>query len=114
MEFNLKQALEEYRPNDKLEKIGLEKTKEFLLENNNCFDRSNLEGHIVAGAMIIDKEGNVLRNHHKFLNKWLHFGGHSDGEEDSLSVAKREVEEEAGMTLPSNFAVEIEMIFSLE
>ena len=28
---------------------------------------------------------------------WFQFGGHSDGESDSLSVAKREVMEEAGI-----------------
>ena len=45
--------------------------------------------------MVIDHDCNVLLNHHKILDKWLHFGGHSDGESNSLNVAKREVMEEA-------------------
>ena len=40
--------------------------------------------------MIIDKNCNVLLNHHKTLDKWIHFGGHSDGDSNSLNVAKRE------------------------
>lgn len=28
---------------------------------------------------------------------WFQFGGHSDGESNSLNVAKREIEEEAGL-----------------
>ena len=70
----------------------------FLKTDNNCFSRTNLKGHITAGALVIDKKGNVLLNHHKILDMWLLFGGHSDGEANSLNVAKREVMEESGIT----------------
>lgn len=53
---------------------------------------------MTAGALIMDEDGNVLLNHHKLLDKWLLFGGHSDGESNSLNVAKREVMEESGIT----------------
>ena len=66
--------------------------------NTNCFSRSNLKGHITASALIMDGNGNILLNHHKILDMWLLFGGHSDGEVNSLNVAKREVMEESGIT----------------
>lgn len=68
-----------------------------MKNNKNCFSRENLQGHITGSALVIDKEGNVLLNHHKLLDKWLTFGGHSDGDKNSLNVAKREVMEEAGI-----------------
>ena len=97
MEFNLKQALKEYKPTDAKEKEDLIKIIEFLDNNSNCFERKNLEGHITAGALVIDNTGNVLLNHHKVLDIWLHFGGHSDGDNNSLNVARREVMEESGI-----------------
>ena len=98
MKFDLYRAIENYNPKDEKEKECVEKTKEFLKTNDNCFSRTNLKGHVTAGALVMDKDGNVLLNHHKALDKWLLFGGHSDGESNSLNVAKREVMEESGIT----------------
>ena len=98
MEFDLYEVIKKYNPRDEKEKEIVEKTKEFLRINNNCFSRTNLKGHITAGALVMDEDGNVLLNHHKTLDKWLLFGGHSDGDTNSLNVAKREVMEESGIT----------------
>ena len=98
MKFDLYEAIENYNPKDEKEKECVEKTKEFLRTNDNCFSRTNLKGHITAGALVMDENGNVLLNHHRVLDKWLLFGGHSDGESNSLNVAKREVMEESGIT----------------
>ena len=84
MEFILIDALKKYNQRDEIEKNNVNKTFEFLRTSNNCFSRNNQKGHITAGALIMDNKGNVLLNHHKILNKWLLFGGHSDGEENSL------------------------------
>ena len=97
MKFNLIEELENYHPGNEKEKEYVERTLRFLKTNSNCFSRENLNGHITAGALVIDENGNVLLNHHKILNKWVHFGGHSDGEGNSLNVAKREVMEESGI-----------------
>lgn len=98
MGFDLKKALKNFKPEDEREKVSLKKIQE-LLESDyeNCFSRTRLAGHIVAGALVVDRNGNVLMNHHMILDKWLHFGGHSDGEANSLNVAKREVMEESGI-----------------
>ena len=107
MEFNLNIALDNYNPIDEKEKESLKKIKEFLKNSENCFSRTNLKGHITAGALVIDEDGNVLLNHHKVLEKWLCFGGHSDGEENSLNVAKREVMEESGIVDVDDFGGKI-------
>lgn len=95
--FKLLDELKNYKPYDNKEQEDVIKITSFLKNNTNCYDRSNLEGHITAGAFICDKQGNILLNHHKKSGMWFQFGGHSDGEEDSLNVAKREIMEEAGI-----------------
>lgn len=42
-----------------------DKKLKFLENNLNCYDRSNLDGHITVGALVCDKHGNILLNHHK-------------------------------------------------
>ena len=70
----------------------------FISDNVDCFDRSNLEGHITGSAWLVSPDGRqVLLTHHKKLGRWLQLGGHSDGEPDTLLVSQREVEEESGL-----------------
>ena len=95
--FNLVDELNNYQTFDKTEQNDKTAILEFLKNNNNCFDRSNKMGHITAGALVCDELGFVLLNHHKATNRWIHFGGHSDGCEDCFKVAKREVFEETGI-----------------
>lgn len=97
MSFNLLEELNTYIPFDNVESQNVEKVVEFLGNNSNCFDRSNLAGHITAGGLVVDMQGNVLLNHHKKTGMWFQFGGHSDGESNSLNVALREIKEEAGL-----------------
>ncbi len=94
--FNLNEELKQYVPFDNDEKQSKELMLKFLSNGDNNFDRSNLYGHVTAGALVVNKSGKILLNHHKFLNLWLSFGGHCDGENDCLNVARREVEEESG------------------
>lgn len=64
-----------------------------------CFYRNHFEpGHMTGSGLLISADGNrVLMNHHKFLNIWICFGGHADGERNILNVALREVIEESGI-----------------
>ena len=117
--FDLLKELENFSPFDEQEMDNVSKVREFLLKNKNCFDRNNLAGHVTAGAFVCDKKGNILLNHHKKSNRWFQFGGHSDGDTDSLNVAKREVMEECGIEefeLASNliFDVDVQVIYANE
>lgn len=109
--FNLIEQLKSYKPFDKLEKENVKKVLNFLQTNTNCYNRSNLKGHITAGGFVCDKNSNILLNHHKITNMWFQFGGHSDGNENSLEVAKREVFEECGI---SNLELGSNLIFDVD
>lgn len=70
-----------------------------IKEKEDCYWRSCFEpGHITASAVLTSHDGKrVLMNHHKFLNLWLCFGGHADGDTDTQRVAIRETIEESGI-----------------
>jgi len=72
---------------------------EFLRSQNNCYERSNLFGHITGSAMVVNKDfSKVVLTLHKKLGKWLQLGGHSDGNPLTWQVALAEVEEESGLS----------------
>ena len=70
-----------------------------LLDNTpDCFQRTSFPGHFTASALVVNADGSrVLLHHHRKLDCWLQFGGHCDGDEDILSVARREALEESGI-----------------
>ncbi len=64
-----------------------------------CFLRTCFPGHFTGSALVVSADGSrALLHHHKFLDRWLQFGGHCDGDEEVLRVALREAEEESGIT----------------
>lgn len=70
----------------------------FVEQFEDCFERTQLSGHITASALIVNKQRtHTLLTHHHKLEKWLQLGGHSDGDPDPLNVAMREAEEESGL-----------------
>ena len=86
-----------------------------LLRHPRAYYRDHLPGHITASALIIDTNGeNILLLHHKKLDRWLQPGGHADGEENVLNVAKKEVLEETGLhtlqSYPGVFDIDIHVI----
>ena len=96
--MSLKEMIENYVPCDERE----EKDKEQMLMFINSFDdvltRDNLIGHFSASAFVVNKERTKMLSVYHIINDgWTYPGGHADGEEDLLSVALREVEEETGL-----------------
>ena len=61
--------------------------------------------------MVNKDRSKVLMVYHNIYNSWSWLGGHADGETDLLSVAIREVKEEAGI---AHVRPVSENIFSLE
>lgn len=103
--------LEAYNPADEEEQLFKGQFRE-LLNHADAFQRNHLPGHLTASSWIIDLSREfVLLTHHAKLNKWLQPGGHADGNENLLSVALREAEEETGL---KNFHLVHPEIFDID
>jgi 8-oxo-dGTP pyrophosphatase MutT (NUDIX family) len=72
---------------------------EFIRNNQNFYQRSNLAGHLTGSAWVLSPDRkSALLIHHKKLNKWLQPGGHADETDENLSeTALRETKEECGI-----------------
>ncbi len=91
--------LNAHSPFDETEAAMLKRLRDFVLQNENCFERTLLSGHITGSAWVSNKTGTqVLLLHHAKLHRWLQPGGHCDGDSDVLRVALREAQEESGLT----------------
>lgn len=64
-----------------------------------CFERTCRPGHLTGSAWVVSADGerHLLMLHRK-LGKWLQPGGHADGQANMEGVARREAEEETGLT----------------
>ena len=76
------------------------------------FTRENRTAHFTASSWLLNKKHDkVLLIYHNIYRSWAWTGGHADGEEDLLSVAKREAMEETGVQSIREIS---EGIYSLE
>ncbi len=94
-------SLHQYGENGIPEKKLSEKFIE-LLQNHahDAFKNQNWWGHITGSFLIINPEKTkVLLMFHKKFQKWLQFGGHSDGNCDTRATAIREFHEESGIEM---------------
>ncbi len=90
--------LQRYSGNDPHEESMRLRIIRFVEQFEDCFERTQVSGHITASALIVNKQRtHTLLTHHHKLEKWLQLGGHSDGDPDPLNVAMREAEEESGL-----------------
>ena len=109
---NLIRQIENYHPFNEQEEMDKDLILEWIRNNENAFSRENTVAHITASAWVVNRDrSKVLMAYHNIYNSWSWLGGHADGETDLLSVAIREVKEEAGI---SNVRPVAEEIFSLE
>lgn len=80
------------------ESFVVERFKEFVDTHQDCFERTQLNGHVTGSAWLTNNSGtHVLLTHHRKLNRWLQLGGHADGNGNLLEVAIREAREESGI-----------------
>lgn len=104
--------IEKYKPYNEQEEKDKILILDWIRNNDNAFSRENAVAHMTASAWVVNRERTkVLMVYHNIYNSWSWLGGHADGETDLLSVAVREVKEEAGI---SNVHPVSEEIFSLE
>lgn len=97
---NLINKLHVYSPESEEEKGFRASFLAFIKSNNDCFERTLVEGHITGSAWIVNKSrSKALLTHHRKLNRWLQPGGHADGDPDIIQVATNEAIEESGLTM---------------
>lgn len=95
--MNLKEEIKNYLPINEQEKNDKEYFLEFINNFEDTLTRNNKFGHFSASAFVLNKEKTkMLVVYHNIFDGWIYPGGHADGDENLLSVALREVEEETG------------------
>lgn len=95
---DLIRALEAHPAHDKTEAGHIVATIRLIENVPDCFHRHEMRGHVTGSGLLLSRDGTkILMNYHGTLKKWLHFGGHADGDENIARVAAREVLEESGI-----------------
>ena len=91
------ESLKEYVPYNEQERVDIEFFKE-CEEREQILTRENKRCHLCSSAFIINKDRNkVLCIYHNIYNSWTWVGGHADGDDDMVYVAKKETEEETSL-----------------
>ena len=105
--MTLKEQIENYNPYDEQEERDKEQMLKFINSFDDVLTRNNLLGHFSSSAFVVNSDRTkMVVVYHNIYDGWIYPGGHADGEEDLLSVAIREVEEETGLqvkVLDENF-----------
>ena len=84
---------------------------QYAQQFDNLFTRENELAHLTASCWIVNPgRTRVLMAYHNIYDSWAWLGGHADGMEDLLAVARKEAGEESGV----NAVPVSEDIFSVE
>ena len=96
--MNFYSLLSEYNPHNPQEEQDRSEILRRLEQGEQLFTRDNLSAHLtVSGWVVSPDRTQVLMAYHNLYDSWAWLGGHADGEQDLLSVALREVQEESGL-----------------
>lgn len=96
--MTLREQIESYIPYNEQEERDKEQFLRFIDENEDVLTRENIIGHFSSSAFVVNKNRDkMLVVYHLINDGWIAPGGHADGEDDLLSVAHREVQEETGL-----------------
>ncbi len=100
-----------YKPYNEQE----EKDKKFFIdceESGQILTRENEKCHLTSSYFVLDKtHKKVLCTFHNIFKSWSNGGGHADGDDDMLYVAKKELNEETSL---QNFKVLINQPISID
>lgn len=99
MTESLLENLKSYKPFDEVEAADVSSFIQFLeLFKEKAFLRENPVGHVCPTVFVVNKERTkTLMAYHLTYDVFAWLGGHADGNQDSLFVAKKELEEETGL-----------------
>lgn len=92
--------LSRYMPEDEREKAEKEMILSYVRQHpDTVLLREDLAAHFTSSAFIVNAAADkMLMVHHTLRGVWAWPGGHADGECDLALVARREAEEETGIT----------------
>lgn len=97
--MKLKDDLIKYNPCNEQEERDKAVMLRLLETEPDIFLRENLVAHFTASSWLVNKSRDkVLMIYHNLYHSWAWTGGHADGETDLLAVARREAQEETGVT----------------
>ena len=90
-------SLKNYIPYNEQERVDIEFFKE-CEDIEQILRRDNKRCHLCSSAFIINKDRNkVLCIYHNIYDSWTWVGGHADGDDDMVYVAKKETAEETSL-----------------
>ena len=110
--MTLREIIESYAPCCEQEREDRRMMLKYLDEFPDVLTRANETAHFTASGWVVSPDHTrVLMLYHNIYNSWSWPGGHADGEEDLLSVALREVQEETDI---NQVRPAIDSLYSLE
>ena len=93
------ERIERFQPYNRQEEIDKKRIINFILKNENCLDRTNLDGHLTVSVWVTNPtQTKTLMIYHKIYDSWAWMGGHCDGNSNFKEVALKELYEETGVT----------------
>ncbi|MGK0137681.1 MAG: 8-oxo-dGTP pyrophosphatase MutT (NUDIX family) [Algoriphagus sp.] len=103
----LTEQLSQYKAFNDIEEGMRIRMLAFVEKHEDCFERSLLIGHVTASCWVVNaSRDKVLLIDHVKLKKWLQPGGHCDGDQNTLRVALKELQEETGI-VPTDVSLDI-------
>ncbi|RZI49106.1 NUDIX hydrolase [Lactococcus kimchii] len=97
MKNELELLLENFVAQGEQEIVDLAIFRQFAQDEKN-FTRETM-AHFTASAFVLnEKRDKVLGIFHRIYQSWGWLGGHADGDTDLVRVARKEVQEESGLT----------------
>lgn len=103
--------IEDFVPYNEQEEKDKRLILNFIKNNSDCLDRTNLNGHLTVSVWVVDpSQTKTLMIYHKIYDSWSWIGGHCDGNANFQEVALKELFEETG----THGKLCLDGIFSLE
>jgi 8-oxo-dGTP pyrophosphatase MutT (NUDIX family) len=98
MNKRIYQQILDYKPFNERESLDREVMLDYISNTEDILTRENKIAHMTTSAWIVNKERTkVLMIYHNIYDSWAWVGGHADGDDDLIHVAKKEIEEETGI-----------------
>lgn len=96
--MTLREQILNYKPYNEQEQRDKELMLRYMEEFQDVLTRENPLCHFTASNWIVNPEKTkVIMAYHNIYQSWAWTGGHADGEENLLAVARKEAEEETGL-----------------